>query len=102
MIGLMAAIDSYKIFKIGKKMRSLTFASQVNRPRVDNLIPLGDIKTIKLVDGWIAVGGHEFQHRIKLRQVAAGCPAEFAVFVAKPIVSQIGESRAMTNGMPPF
>ena len=32
-------------------MRSLTFASQVNRPRVNNLIPLGDIKTIKLVDG---------------------------------------------------
>ena len=79
--------------EFGKQMRSLAFSSQVNWPRVDNLIPPGDIKTIKLVDGWIAVGGNEFQHRSKLRQVAAGCTAEFAVFVAKPIVSQIGESR---------
>jgi len=36
-------------FKIGVQTRSLTFASQVDRPLVNNLFPLGDIKTIKLI-----------------------------------------------------
>jgi len=36
-------------FKIGVQTRSLAFASQVDRPLVNNLIPLGDIKTIKLI-----------------------------------------------------
>ena len=36
-------------FNIGIQTRSLTFASQVDRPLVNNLIPLGDIKTIKLI-----------------------------------------------------
>ncbi len=73
--------------------RSLTFASQVDRPLVNNLLPLGYIKTIKLINGWIAVGGHEFQHRSKLWAVAIVWADEFTVFVAKPFVSQIGKSR---------
>ena len=63
--------------EFGKQMRSLTFASQVDRPGVNNLISLDDIKTIKLIDGWIAVGGHEFQHRTKLQEAAAVCADEF-------------------------
>ena len=78
---------------IGIQTRLLTFASQIDGPLVNNLSPPGYIKTIKLINCRVAVGGHELQHRSKRWAAAAVCADEFTVFVAKPFVTQISISR---------